>query len=115
MVLMSFFFVVATQNRRIQSFPRRLLDPRRPHRRPTSEELEEQLIEYDPVLPNDPRRVLSHNYDVSPSIIAFLDAIETVSSGRQRSTNRHCTSPSRVNLSDICIWIGYVPYPGCAI
>ena len=59
-------FVVATKNRRIHSFSRRLLDPRRPHRKPTTEELEEFLIEYDPVLPNDPRRVLSHNYDVSP-------------------------------------------------
>ena len=63
-------FIVATKNRRIQSFPRRLLDPRRPHRKPTTEELEELLIEYDPVLPNDPRRVLSHNYDASPLIIA---------------------------------------------
>ena len=58
--------IVATKNHRIQSFPRRFLDPRRPHRKPTSEELEEFLIEYDAVLPNDPRRVLSHNYDVGP-------------------------------------------------
>lgn len=55
---------VATKNNRIQSFPRRLLDPRRPNRKPTAEEQEEFLIQYDPVLPNDPRRVLSHNYDV---------------------------------------------------
>ena len=68
------FFVVATQNRRIQSFPRRLLDPRRPHRKPTTEELEEFLIEYDSILPNDPRRVLSHNYDVSPSVL-FLEQL----------------------------------------
>lgn len=57
--------IVATKNRRIHSFSRRLLDPRRPHRKPTTGELEEFLIEYDPVLPNDPRRVLSHNYDVA--------------------------------------------------
>ncbi|KAF8809912.1 DUF1620-domain-containing protein [Phlegmacium glaucopus] len=57
--------IVATKNRRIQSFPRRLLDPRRPHRKTTTEEQEEFLVQYDPVLPNDPRRVLSHNYDVA--------------------------------------------------
>ena len=70
------FLIVATQNRRIHSFSRRLLDPRRPHRKPTTEELEEFLIEYDPILPNDPRRVLSHNYDVSPTIVVlFLNTI----------------------------------------
>ena len=81
---MRYSFVVATQNRRIHSFSRRLLDPRRPHRKPTTEEAEEFLIEYDPVLPNDPRRVLSHNYDVSLSIIVlFLNTIlNKISSGR---------------------------------
>lgn len=70
------FFVVATENRRIHSFSRRLLDPRRPHRKTTTEELEEFLIQYDPVLPNDPRRVLSHNYDVSPiNKFVFLETL----------------------------------------
>ncbi|KAF9473948.1 DUF1620-domain-containing protein [Pholiota conissans] len=57
--------IVATANHRIQSFPRRVLDPRRPNRKVTSEEAEEYLFTYDPLLPNDPRRVLSHNYDVA--------------------------------------------------
>ncbi|KDR78137.1 hypothetical protein GALMADRAFT_94668 [Galerina marginata CBS 339.88] len=57
--------IVATENHRVQDFPRRFLDPRRPTRKPTAEEQEEFLIQYDPVLPNDPRRVLSHNYDVA--------------------------------------------------
>jgi hypothetical protein len=57
--------IVATKNRRVQSFPRRLLDPRRPTRKPTAEEQEEFLIQYDPMLPNDPQKVLSHNYDVA--------------------------------------------------
>ncbi|EIN05678.1 DUF1620-domain-containing protein [Punctularia strigosozonata HHB-11173 SS5] len=56
--------IVANKNGQIQSFPRRLLDPRRPKRKPTVEEQEEWLIQYDPLLPDDPRRVLSHNYDV---------------------------------------------------
>ena len=62
---------MATVNHRIQSFPRRIFDPRRPNRKVTSEEQEEQLFPYDPLLPNAPRRVLSHNYDVS-----FMAGIE---------------------------------------
>ena len=41
-----------------------LLNPRRPRRKPTSEEQEEFLMEYDPVLSHEPKRVLSHNYKV---------------------------------------------------
>ncbi|EPQ55571.1 DUF1620-domain-containing protein [Gloeophyllum trabeum ATCC 11539] len=57
--------IVAYQNNQIQSIPRRLLDPRRPKRKPTSEEMEEMLIQYDPLLPYEPRAVLSHNYQVA--------------------------------------------------
>lgn len=44
--------------------PRRLLDPRRPDV-PSSRDKEEMLIPYDPLLSIDPRRTLSHAYDVS--------------------------------------------------
>ncbi|KAF8153864.1 hypothetical protein B0H34DRAFT_661928 [Crassisporium funariophilum] len=73
--------IVATKNNRIQAFPRRLLDPRRPHRKPTTEESEEFLIQYDPVLPNDPQRVLSHNYDVAnvQRIVAAPALLESTS------------------------------------
>ena len=40
------------------------LNPRRPNRKPTAEEADEMLLQYDPVIPNDPKRVLSHNYKV---------------------------------------------------
>ncbi|KAJ7609090.1 DUF1620-domain-containing protein [Roridomyces roridus] len=58
--------IVATQSNKINSIPRRLLNPRRPKNwKPTTEEMqEEQLIPYDPVMPDDPRRTISHNYDV---------------------------------------------------
>jgi hypothetical protein len=42
-----------------------MLKPRRPKRKVTAEEAEEFLIEYDPVLPDDPHRVFSRNYEVS--------------------------------------------------
>ncbi|CDO75706.1 hypothetical protein BN946_scf184493.g4 [Trametes cinnabarina] len=57
--------IIANENHQIQSFPRRFLDPRRPKQKPTAQEMEEWLIQYDPVIPNDPKRVLSHNYQVA--------------------------------------------------
>jgi ER membrane protein complex subunit 1 len=56
--------VVAGRNHRILSLPNRLLDPRRPNRKVTAEEQEEFLVQYDPILLDDPRRVLSHHYEV---------------------------------------------------
>jgi hypothetical protein len=56
---------VANGKQQIQSIPRRLLDPRRPTGKPTAVEQEEWLIQYDPVLSDDPRRVISHNYKAS--------------------------------------------------
>ncbi|KAJ3784551.1 DUF1620-domain-containing protein [Lentinula aff. detonsa] len=74
--------VVANANGKIQSFSRRLLNPRRPiGRKPSSEEQEEQLIQYDPLLPDDPRKVISHNYDVAHvrSIITSAALLESTS------------------------------------
>jgi hypothetical protein len=42
-----------------------MLKPRLPKRKGTVEEAEDFLIEYDPVLPDDPHHILSHNYEVS--------------------------------------------------
>lgn len=56
--------LVANHRNQIQTFPRRIFDPRRPKRKVTSEEQEEWLIQYDPLIPDDPRRVISHNYEV---------------------------------------------------
>ncbi|KAJ7780150.1 DUF1620-domain-containing protein [Mycena maculata] len=59
--------IVATQNNKIHAIPRRMLNPRRPkNRKPTVEEQqEEQLIPYDVFIPDDPRRTISHNYEVA--------------------------------------------------
>ncbi|KAI0292365.1 hypothetical protein B0F90DRAFT_1770565 [Multifurca ochricompacta] len=57
--------IVANANGQIQSFPRLLLNPRRSKDKPTAEEQEEWLVQYDPVLPDDAHRVLSHNYHVA--------------------------------------------------
>ncbi|KAJ7114097.1 hypothetical protein C8R44DRAFT_676555 [Mycena epipterygia] len=59
--------IVATKNNKIHAIPRRLLNPRRPkNRKPTVEEQqEEQLIPYEVIVPDDPRRTISHDYEVS--------------------------------------------------
>ncbi|KAJ6485547.1 DUF1620-domain-containing protein [Mycena sanguinolenta] len=59
--------IVATRNNKIHSIPRRILNPRRPKgRKPTAEEQqEEQLIQYDVLIPEDPRRTISHTYEVA--------------------------------------------------
>ncbi|KIJ47261.1 hypothetical protein M422DRAFT_66579 [Sphaerobolus stellatus SS14] len=57
--------IVANTHNQIQSIPRRLLDPRRPSHKPSAQEQEEWLIQYDPVIPYDPRRVVSHTYQVA--------------------------------------------------
>ncbi|KAJ7173455.1 DUF1620-domain-containing protein [Mycena filopes] len=59
--------IVATQNSKIHAIPRRMLNPRRPKdRKPTAEEQqEEQLIPYDVIMPDDPRRTISHTYEVA--------------------------------------------------
>jgi len=57
--------IVATRNNQIQSIPRVLLDPRRPKDKPTAQEQEEMLIQYDPNLPTNPQHIISHNYEVA--------------------------------------------------
>ncbi|KAG8838290.1 hypothetical protein FRC18_005206 [Serendipita sp. 400] len=54
--------VVINGKGQVQTFSRRLLDPRRPKDKPTAKEQEEGLIQYDVLLPDDPRRIISHNY-----------------------------------------------------
>ena len=42
-----------------------MFDPRRPKRKVTAQEQEEWLVQYDPLVPDDSRRVISHNYRVA--------------------------------------------------
>lgn len=73
--------LVATNSNKIQSYPRRLLDPRRPRRKPTNQELEEGLMQYEPVLFDHPKSVLSHEYDVARTqhIITAPSLLESTS------------------------------------
>ncbi|KAI0033037.1 DUF1620-domain-containing protein [Vararia minispora EC-137] len=57
--------IVANEADQIQSFPRVLLNPRRTHGKPTAEQQEEMLVPYDPLVPDDPRRIVSHRYRIA--------------------------------------------------
>ncbi|KAL1658638.1 hypothetical protein GGF50DRAFT_131591 [Schizophyllum commune] len=57
--------IVARADGKIHSLQRRLLDPRRPKHKPTAQDAEELLIQYEPVLPDDPKRILSHKYEIT--------------------------------------------------
>ncbi|KAF7309403.1 hypothetical protein MIND_00311100 [Mycena indigotica] len=59
--------IVATQNNKVHEIPRRMLNPRRPKdRKPTAEEQqEEHLLPYELLMPDDPRRTISHQYEVA--------------------------------------------------
>ncbi len=60
----------------VTTIPRRLLDPRRPVGKPTSGDKEEMLIPYDPFLPPEQKRVISHTYQVGSSVLWQVGADE---------------------------------------
>jgi hypothetical protein len=94
---------VASCKSSIQSIPRRLLNPRRPKHKPTSEEQEEMLLQYDAVLPDDARLVLSHNYEVHYMTYIRMAARTHALHRSQTSVAllplHHCWSPRRSSLS----------------
>lgn len=67
-MVLTYFGTVATSKNQVYHLHRRMLDPRRPMQKPNAEEQEEMLIQYDAVLPPDPRRVITHKNQVSMNI-----------------------------------------------
>ena len=67
---------VVTDRDQLLSIPRPALDPRRPFGKPTKAQQEEMLMPYDPILPADPRWVVSHTLDlVGASAIATASTL----------------------------------------
>ena len=56
---------------KIHSLQRRLLDPRRPSHKPTAQDAEELLIQYGPILPDDPKSCCQ--YPCLPSYVRQSD------------------------------------------
>lgn len=107
--------IVATDRGQLQSLPRRLFDPRRPNRKPTSQEQQDEwLIQYEPVIPNDPRRTISHNYNVS--IFSKTPLRKKKRKKRLTQINLrlllawppnkrpHIPFPPRIYLAHLCSW-----------
>lgn len=98
--------LVATKKNQIQSIPRRVLDPRRPKTDPTAQQQEEMLIKYDPVVPADPRLVISHRYEVRVelSLLFFFRCRPFAVLGCERPEDNHLSCSPRVDFPDFRIW-----------
>ena len=97
---------MANENGQIQSFPYLLINPRRTKDKPTTEEQEEWLVQYDPVLPDDAHRVLSHNYHVryAPSPANHLGQPFLCVAGCEHKTHINCASLAGIHLARLCVW-----------
>ena len=74
------------------------------------------LIKYDPVIPADPRLVISHRYEVRAELILVLFLVLTSSClGCERSKDNHLSRSSRVDFSDFLLWARLVWKQGDAI
>ena len=107
--------IVATKKNQIQSIPRRLLDPRRPKADPTTQQQEEMLIKYDPVIPSDPRLVISHRYEVCAELIPLSPSVLIRCLGCKCPEDNYLPCSPRVDFSDFCLRARLVWEPGDAI
>ncbi|CAE6440300.1 unnamed protein product [Rhizoctonia solani] len=73
--------LLATSKSQIYHLHRRVLDPRRPLQKPTAQDQEEMLFQYEPVLPPDTRRIVTHKNQVlgTTHIIAASTLLESTS------------------------------------
>ncbi|KIM29172.1 hypothetical protein M408DRAFT_328872 [Serendipita vermifera MAFF 305830] len=72
--------VVINGKNQVQTYSRRFLDPRRPKGPLTAQDKEEGLVQYDILLPDDPRRVASHEYPLlADSLLTTATQLESTS------------------------------------
>lgn len=75
-----------------------MFDPRRPKGKPTTEEQEEWLVQYDPLIPDDSKRVISHNYKVRPALDSFMRCLTFDPACKDRPHHRQSSS-ARVHFT----------------
>jgi ER membrane protein complex subunit 1 len=74
------YFLVVNGKNQVQTFARRFLDPRRPKDKLTVQEKEEGLVQYDALLPDDSRRIVSHGYPLfADSLLTTPTQLESTS------------------------------------
>lgn len=73
--------VVLNDQNQVITVPRRLLDPRRPVGPPSKSDKEEMLIPFEPMLPLDTRRVISHQYNIlgAQAVVSSPALVESTS------------------------------------
>lgn len=73
--------IVGIANGQLIAIPRRILDPRRPTGKATKADAEEMLVPYSPVIPIEPKWVVSHKSNVQgvEHILATSTALESTS------------------------------------
>ncbi|CAE6535426.1 unnamed protein product [Rhizoctonia solani] len=73
--------LLATSKNQIYHLHRRVLDPRRPLQKPTAQDQEEMLFQYEPVLPPDTRRIVTHKNPVlgTKHLVAAPTLLESTS------------------------------------
>ncbi|KAJ1304145.1 hypothetical protein OPQ81_008545 [Rhizoctonia solani] len=73
--------LLATSKGQIYHLHRRVLDPRRPLQKPTAQDQEEMLFQYEPVLPPDTRRIITHKNQVlgTKHLVAAPTLLESTS------------------------------------
>jgi len=68
------------------------------------------LVPYDPVIPNDPKRVLSHNQKVKHLSfdVVFICTLLFLNQDCQHSKYNYIPCPPRIDVFDIRIWSRHV-------
>ena len=69
------------------------------------------LVQYDPVLPDDGRLVLSHHYEVRLHAVLYLTTDRlTMLTGSRRASDRYCAVPAGIDVSSARGGHGLVPH-----
>ena len=73
------------------------------------------LVKYDPVIPANPRFVISHRYEVRAELAPPFLAVDHCCLGCECAEDNHLTRPPGIDLSDFCLWSRFVREQGDTI
>jgi hypothetical protein len=73
------------------------------------------LVKYDPVVPANPRLVISHRYEVRAELPPTFLAVEHRHLGRECPEDNHVARPSGIDFSDFRLRSRFVREQGNAV
>jgi hypothetical protein len=98
---------VANDVNQIVTIPRRGLDPRRPLGAPSAADKQEMLVPYEPYMPQDPKRVVSHRNEVSiRPLLRRSDCLLTWPSRQVLGISAVHSSPALLESTSIVLALG---------